>query len=156
MSKERLAPPDLEYVDARGVLQEAELLAPRSGRRVRLHPGADQDRLVIHAPDGSAELTIRITADGPVLEVRSASLVLTAAREVTVRCEHFVVEAAGDVELSSGGDMQQRTGGDLIVQSRGDTHLEAHAIGLAARMGNVDVSANDDVTVCGERIFLNR
>lgn len=140
MSKERLAVTELECADEDAVSPATEIVAPRSGRRLRVDSDGDHDRLVIRAPDGAAEMTIRLTAEGPVVELRSASLELSATRDVTVRCQRFDVEASAGVELCSGERV----------------HVDADAVELNARRGNVDVRANDDVTVSGERIFLNR
>jgi hypothetical protein len=38
----------------------------------------------------------------------------------------------------------------------GRSRLEARAVSVEARLGNVDVRANDDVALEGERILLNR
>ena len=119
---------------------ERVLAAPASGRSIALESDVEEDRLVIRAPDGAVELTIRLTAAGPVLSLRGASLELTATESVTIECDRFAVRARGDAEVVAGGDAR----------------VEGHAAHVQARRGNVEIQANDDVVVEGERIYLNR
>jgi hypothetical protein len=117
-----------------------QLFAPRSGRRIALASDGAEDRLVVRAPDGTVELTIRLTADGPVLVVSGAALELAATRDVTIECERFSVRARGEAEVVADGSVR----------------VEGHAARVEARRGNVEIQANDDVVVDGERIYLNR
>ena len=113
------------------------------------------DRLLVTGPDGRTELAIRLTREGPVVELRGASLELVDTRRVALKCESFVVEATDEIALKSKGTLHQKAT-DLRVDASGQVDVEARAVAIQARLGCVNVKANDDVNIDGERIFLNR
>jgi hypothetical protein len=114
------------------VRRVTQSLCERSGRTLLLRFEDDAEALEVRAPDGTLELTIRLTAEGPILQVRSARVELVGTRAVEVKCERFEVAASEDVAIHAG-----------------------RAIELEARLGDISVTANDDVVVAGERIYLN-
>jgi hypothetical protein len=131
-------------------------LATRSGRSVAIAPDGAGDRLTIRGPSGELELTIRLTAEGPVITLAGASIELTSSRDVTIECERFAVHAREGAELVSGGDVREQIAGEREVVVGGKSRVEAHSASVEARRGNVELKANDDVVVDGERIYLNR
>lgn len=133
-----------------------EIQAPRSGRIVVLHFEEGGEHLRIAAPGGATELSVRLTPEGPVLELHGAAIELVASREVAVRCERFVVDAREDVVIAAGGDKREAIAGDHLTEVGGQSRSEARGVAVTARLGSVEVKANDDVALVGERIFLNR
>ena len=125
-----------------------------SGRRLETRPTADGDLVELHAPDGAIELRLRVTPEGPVLEVDAAALRLRA-REVAVDCERFALEASQGVAVRSGGELLQRAHGDATIQSRGEVRLHGESTEIRATLGELRLHANDDVRVNGERVRLN-
>jgi len=87
--------------------------------------------LSLTAPDGRLCLKIVLRPEGPSVELSAASLALATEGDVTIDCERFQVNAR-----------------DEIV-------TEAVAQHHRARLGNIDLVANDDVSLVGERIRLN-
>jgi len=126
-----------------------------SGREARLSQGPDDDLLVVTAPDGRIELRIRFTDHGPVLDFEAIALRLASTGDVSVQCGKFKVAAADSIQMTSAGDIVQEAGGDLSSHAAGKAHLDAHAVEVQSRRGNVDLKANDDVCLNGERIKLN-
>ncbi len=108
----------------------AEALRMRSGRTVSVDAD-DPEAITVRAPGGTVELSVRFTADGPVLRFASAALELTAARDVSIACERFDVRA------------------------RGAARIEGDAVDIEATRGDVTVKANDDARIYGERVRLN-
>jgi hypothetical protein len=109
----------------------AELVARRSGRRIRLEPDADGERLLICTAEGEVELSVRLTPEGPVLRLTGTRVEL-AADQLALRCREL------DIDV-----------GEAAA-------IRARSIGLEATLGNISLRANDDVEVEGERIWLNR
>ena len=65
-----------------------------------------QDDLVeVHAPDGRLEVRIRLTEDGPVLEMESVRLSLRATESLEVEAKDVRVTATGEMDLQAGGDV---------------------------------------------------
>lgn len=131
-------------------------VAPHSGCTIALRFEGETERIVIAAPDGATELSVRLTREGPVLELRGASIEIEATRAVAVRCERFELAAREAVVIASGGELRETAAGDHALVVGGRSSTQAHAVAITARLGNVDVKANDDVELHGERIYLNR
>lgn len=108
----------------------ADALRLRSGRTVAVD-AADPDAITVRAPDGVIELSVRFTAEGPVLRFASAAVELTATRSVSVACETFSVRASGSARI------------------------EGDAVEIESTRGDVTVKANDDARIYGERVRLN-
>ncbi len=158
MAKRSLRPLAEREVHLVGIpsTSDVEWTSLHTQRRVLLCTNAEDDRIVVCAPDGAVELAVRLTAAGPILEFRGASLELTASKNVSVRCERFVVDATNEVAMSSGGDMRQRAKGDSLVEVAGRSKLAAHSVEVTATTGNLELKASDEIVVEGERIWLNR
>lgn len=147
-------------------------LALPSGREISVQPadGGD-DHLRVRGVDGTVELHVRLTGNGPVLQFESADLELSSPGAVRVRCEEYHVAArkgivqetggsfiqsiGGAARVEIAGDSAVEVGGDSAVEVEGDFRTRARAIETRAMRGDVRLKANDDVRVRGERIRLN-
>lgn len=125
-----------------------------SGRSLETGAEGDADLIELRDPEGRLELRLRVTPEGPVLEIDAAALRL-CARDVTVSCERFAIEADRSVALHSGGEIVQRAEGDLAAQSLGEVRVHGASTELRATLGELRLHANDDVRIDGERVRLN-
>ncbi len=98
------------------------------------------------SPDGAKPLEIEVTPSGPVLRLGSG-LAIAVAGKLDI--------AADEVALSARRDLSLRSEGTLHVHAAGDLTAVAEAHHIAARLGDVEVEANDDVILNGERIRMN-
>jgi hypothetical protein len=106
------------------------------------------DRSLVHLRGGAGiSLTIEITASGPVLRFQGPALAIDAGGALAISAETIAIHARQGLQLSAGGDARVAVGGDLEVT--------AAAQALRARLGDVAVRANDDVTLNGARVLLN-
>ncbi len=117
--------------------------------------GPLRDTLQLVAPDGRVCVTIQLRPEGPVVEVAAASLRVAAEGDLTVDCNRFQVHARDQIALVSGGEIATDAEGNVITRSDGEIVTEAAGQQHRARLGSVDITANDDVTLYGERILLN-
>lgn len=136
--------------------RERTMAAARSGRKLTLTSEPDGEKLTITAPGGAVELTVRLTREGPVVTIDGAALELTSVGALTIDCDRLALRARESAELACGGDLHEEVGGERSVVVGGRSSVQAHAASVEARRGNVEIKANDDVTLEGERIFLNR
>ena len=81
-------------------------------------------------PDGATLLVVRITEDGPVVKFEG----------------HLKLEA-GRVSIHG------REG--VVISSDGDLESRARIQNITADLGNVNIKANDDVKLNGERVMMN-
>jgi uncharacterized protein (DUF2345 family) len=137
----------LERIEAlMGAPAGASVVDLPSGRAVTVEGGAS-DRITVRNPQGLVELSIRFTAEGPVLSFAAAAIDLTSEGEIRVDCERLSLRARKELTLTSGGDLRESVAGRAS--------LEAHDVRIEARRGDVAVKANDDVRLDGERVLLN-
>jgi hypothetical protein len=111
---------------------------------VERHPGGGVLKLL--SADGNLPLEIAITKEGAVLRL-GRGLTVSVAGPLALDVDSLAVNARSGIALDSGGQMRLHAGGDIVTSG------DAQAI--VARKGNVDVTANDDVTLHGERIKMN-
>jgi uncharacterized protein (DUF2345 family) len=107
----------------------------------------EQNVLHLLAPDRSAGLSITITAQGISLRVAGADVVLQTTGKLAIDAEELSLHGRRGVAIT--------TDGDATIRAQGDLSSEARIQNIRARLGNVNVTANDDVKLSGERIKLN-
>lgn len=131
-----MQPEELKSEDGNSC-QELELA---SGRSVVCRAAEDScDEVTIRGPAGEVLLEVVLTPAGPVLRFHAAAVQLDCKGSFNVRCDSFNLQTAGDIVQQAGGTLR----------------AESNEISLEARRGNVDVKANDDVNLNGERVRLN-
>ncbi len=89
----------------------------------------DCEELEIRDADGQVEVSVSLTADGPVVRVRGGRLELDAVDTVAVRCRRFEVNTAECTDLSSSGPVRIK-GEELRVKTEEDIHLNGQVIRL--------------------------
>ena len=94
---------------------EAYAVPLRRGRTLTLAPAGDDDLVEIRSSSGTLELRIRITEQGPVLEVETVRLSLRASESIDVDTKDFTVRAAGEIALTGKADVRVGADGDVHV-----------------------------------------
>lgn len=92
----------------------ATTLDLQGGRTLVLAPVGEDDLIEVRAPSGTVEIRLRITDDGPVLELESVRLSLRAARSVDVEASEFNV-SADEISLTGKADVRIDADGDVVV-----------------------------------------
>jgi hypothetical protein len=108
-------------------------------------PSANVLRLL--GKNGEVCLSIEVTQAGPVLRFEGAALKLEASGDLMIEAERLAFVGRSEVVLDSGGD--------LLVHAERDLHSKARIQNITADLGNVNVKANDDVRINGERVRVN-
>jgi|1185.fasta_scaffold518397_2 hypothetical protein len=75
------------------------------GRTLVVEPAGDDDLVEVRAESGTLEIRVRLTEDGPVLELESVKLSLRAARSLDVSAEEITLSGSADVRIDAGGDV---------------------------------------------------
>lgn len=116
------------------------------GQRLLVVREGGEDTVTLVAGDGEISFTLRITPSGPVLRFeRGLTIEASDAFELVGR--RVAIRGFEGVAIESGADATIEVAGDLTSTARIQN--------LRARTGNVNVKANDDIRLNGERIKLN-
>lgn len=130
-------------------------LVLRSGYSVEIAEGDNGEIVSVKTPSGQIGLRIKLTPEGPVAELSSVSLQISAQKDLTLNCQTLALNAEKQVAIKSGGDLVQIAKGDLQIKAEGEITSEGFSQQLRANTGDFSIAANDDVMVDGERIRLN-
>lgn len=103
--------------------------------------------LVLLGPDGRKRFSLEVTPDGPVLCFEEGGLTIRTAGELAID--------AGRIALHGREGVAITTDGDATIQVAGDLTTTARIQNITAELGNVNVKANDDVKLNGERVMVN-
>jgi hypothetical protein len=97
-------------------------------------------------PGGRVTLRVEVSENGPVLCFESG-LQVRASGALDFEGQRVAIRGREGVRIESGADTQLVAAGDL--------HSDARVQNIRARLGNVNLKANDDVKLRAERIRLN-
>jgi len=90
----------------------------REGRTLSVE-GAGTDELVeIRSSSGQVELRIKLTEEGPVLQVESARLELKASEAVSIESKRVEIKATETLELASGNEIKVDGEGEVRVNGK--------------------------------------
>lgn len=134
-----------EMIDARR--DEPEAVELGGDYALVIDRSSEEDVLALRGPSGHTELSIHLTEEGPVLRFGGRGLRVVADADLSLSAEELRLEGRSGLTLESGGDLDLKAAGDLRSEARIQTIL--------GRLGNVNVEANDDVRIDGERVLVN-
>lgn len=103
--------------------------------------------LQIMSPDAKVRLSIQVTESGPVLYFEGANLKIKASGDLAIEAQRIGLFGQNGIGIASGGDV------DILAQ--GNLQTRATIQNITSTLGNVNVQANDDVCLVGERIRVN-
>jgi hypothetical protein len=90
----------------------------REGRTLSVE-GAGRDELVeIRSSSGQVELRIRLTEDGPVLQMESVRLNLKAAESVEIEAKRVEIKATETLQLASDNEIKVDAEGEVRVNGK--------------------------------------
>jgi hypothetical protein len=109
---------------------ESRALELRQGRTLTLASDGADELIEIRAASGSLELRIRMTDQGPALEIETIRLALRAAEAIDIECKELNVAAERSLALSSLGEITVSGKADVHVDADGDVHVQGEMIYL--------------------------
>ena len=126
---------------------EERVLALTGGHELALSRSSERDVLQIRGTGGQVVLTIEVTPSGPILRFEGASLTLEARGDLSI--------CADTLHLSGRSGLAIESQGDVYLETSRDLHATARVQNIRASLGNVNIGANDDVRLNGERVMVN-
>jgi hypothetical protein len=107
---------------------ESRELQLRQGRTLAVGP--DDGVVEIRGPAGTLELRIRLTDQGPVLEMETLRLSLRAAESIDIEAKELNVKTQKSLGLSSEGEIKLSGKADVRVDADGEVHVTGEMIYL--------------------------
>ena len=101
------------------------------GRTAEINNKITNENLTILNSDGTVELSIEITENGPKLLFKSTDIDICSSRRINIECEEF------------------------NISSKGKNSIIGASTEICSTEGSVKVRANDDVSLDGEQVRLN-
>ncbi|MBS1549766.1 MAG: hypothetical protein JSS94_07875 [Bacteroidetes bacterium] len=101
------------------------------------------------------QLSIQITDGGLIVNVNAKELNIQASDQLRLSSKKIHIAASEQLKLSTDGNMLQQVNGDCLTEVEGTQKLIAQVQKITASLGNVEIKANDDVRLNGERVKLN-
>ena len=129
MSAEDPARKATQITESESESAEGQTVSLSGGRTLKVS-GAASDLVEIRNPSGMLELRIRLTEEGPVLQMESVKLDLKAAESVSVACKSFEVRAQDKVALRSEGELEVHSEKDMNVTSAEEVRVVGKMIYL--------------------------
>ena len=117
----------------------------QNGNQVEIDRESKELRII--GIDGNVSLRIYLTEQGPVIDLKAAAFRIQADQQIQLESPQIHIKAGEKLTLSSEGDLSQEV--------KGDIHSKARIQNIEADLGNVNIKANDDVKLDGERVKLN-
>lgn len=114
-------------------------LALAGDRRLVLRRGEGRDELVLLERDGRMSVNVSITEAGVSLSIGGASLALEVERDLEIRADKIALHGRSDLSLTTEGRLEST----------------ARSVRVETTHGNIELEANDDVKIDGERVLLN-
>lgn len=99
-----------------------------SGRQVEVLDAPEG--IAIRGADGLVEITIELSAQGPKVRVRAASLVLEGTEAIELNAPHISLHATENLSLASAQGINVQTQGDISMISQAEIKMEGTMIHL--------------------------
>ncbi len=108
---------------------EEKRLYLRRGRTAVVSTSGIDEILEIRSDGGTVELRVKLTEEGPVLQVDGAKLELRATEEISLESKKLAV-AADEVAIASRGDLVMSSEGEMDLKSPQDIRVRGKIIWL--------------------------
>jgi hypothetical protein len=127
--KEKLAQLESVHGEHEGAGEVRELYL-RDGRTLSVSGQGAEELVEIRASSGLLELRIKMTEQGPVLQMESVRIQLKASESVDVEARQFNVKTEDGMALESQGAIKIAGDADVRVDAKGEVHVNGTMIYL--------------------------
>ena len=100
------------------------------GRTATVSSSGADEILEIRSDGGMVELRVRLTEEGPVLQLEGARLEMTSTSDIDVKCKKFNVEAEEGVTVASKGDLMMTSEGEMDLKTPQDIRIRGKIVWL--------------------------
>ena len=115
----------------------------------------NMEKLELKNDSGDIYLNIDMTSHGPQVTIKAGILSITSNQEMHIESNLVKIRAKEKLILESEGDFVETIKGNKNVNIEGISNNKALIQNLIANLGNVNIKANDDLRLDGEKILIN-
>jgi hypothetical protein len=90
----------------------------REGRTLSVENTGTDELVEIRSASGQVELRIKLTEDGPVLQMESVRLQLKASEAVEIESTRVEIKATETLQLASGNEVKVEADGEVRVNGK--------------------------------------
>lgn len=101
------------------------------------------------------QLVISVRNDELILNLNAVKLNINASDELNFTGRKINIDATEQINIKTAGNMIQEITKDSLMEVGGTNKMIAQIQKITANLGNVELKANDDVRLDGERVKLN-
>ena len=109
----------------------------------------------LHNSKNELQLVINISDKGLIINANVAELNLTAIEQLNLSSKKINIQASEQLNMKAVGNLVIEAGKDCLIEVAGTNKNIARVQQLTAKLGNVEIKANDDVKLDGESVKLN-
>jgi hypothetical protein len=109
---------------------------------IQRNPESDVVQLV--TCKGQVNLSVYATKEGSLLRLNGVGLTIETTGALSINAERIAIHGRDGVVISSGADAEIKAAGELTTHAQGQN--------ISAALGNINIRANDDVKLEGERM----
>jgi hypothetical protein len=121
---------------------------PLAGRHtLAIEKSPTGNTLQLRGKDGKVCISIEVTEKGAVLRFEGPSLSLQTTGELSIEADSLSITTRKNISLTTQGSLQ--------LNAQGDLRSHARTQHIVSDYGNVNLKANDDVRLNGERVLVN-
>ena len=99
-------------------VSERRELYLREGRTLSVESAGNEELVEVRSSSGQVELRIRLTEEGPVLQMESARLQIKASEAVEIESKRIELRASETVQLSSDNEVKVDADGEVRVNGK--------------------------------------
>jgi len=130
MDDERKHALGLAHDEASEETSEGREVYLQGGRTLRVASQGSEELVEIRAASGQLELRIRLTEQGPVLQMEAVRLQLKASEAVELEARQVTVKAEDKLTLGSEGELRVESKGETQIEAEGDVRVVGKTIHL--------------------------
>lgn len=119
----------LETEHAEDTTEDVREVYLKDGRKLTVSEQGSDQLVEIRSDSGMVELRIKLTAEGPVLQMEAVKLQLKATEAVEIESARVAITGTESVEVS-GGKVEVEAEEDATVEAKGEVRVRGKMIWL--------------------------
>src|SRR3569623_2160970 len=124
----------LEHAEESDQSEDQREVYLKDGRKLTLSEQGGDQLVEIRSESGLVEVRIKLTEEGPVLQMEAVRMQLKASEQVSIESQSVEIKGAERVEVS-GGKVELEAAEDVNVDAKG----EVRVVGMMIWLNEVDV-----------------